>query len=77
MDTDLDQLARLHARTSPGPWARVGAHVYAADDDAAPVVRAVARGPRQHHDAAFIAAAHAALPALLDELQALRAEARA
>jgi hypothetical protein len=70
MHFDPQRLQKLHAQTSPGAWARVGPDVYAGPGPE-PVVRALARGVQQHQDAAFITEVHAALPALLAELERL------
>ena len=70
--SDLERLLTLHAQTSAGHWTRVGPSVYAGDR-AEPIIQAVGRRARAHHDAAFVTMAHEALPALLEELAQLRA----
>lgn len=72
-DLDLDALDALCAATTPGPW--VADYAYSSRDDAAH-----AWGPgcgdldQVETDAAFIAAARSALPALVARVRALAQE---
>jgi hypothetical protein len=74
---DIDRLRELHDKATPGPWTRrsnigrpdivqIGAYYWQTNSlmtDSQPV-----------SDARFIAEVHEALPALLDELERLRAD---
>lgn len=64
---DIAELRRLLAEAAPGTWSWDGtSNVWVQG-----TCRLAARGGTAH-DARFIAAAHNALPALLDELEAAR-----
>lgn len=86
-DADIKRLRALCEAATPGPWTAqtvcdtdsddwcaVGpTHLYADDD---PAVDDGDPHPAAEADAAFIAAARTALPALLDEVEGLRAEGK-
>lgn len=79
---DVSALRALLAAATPGPWTEDDGSLYGPNDGAvahiarhASMHTVMATGEDwSHADAALIAAAVNALPALLDELEALRAE---
>ena len=78
---DLDALEQLHAATTPGPWRqcrpcgvrRAGCDiVWAASNRELPLFGGDDVTCSTNADAAFIAAAHEAVPALIAEVRRLR-----
>jgi hypothetical protein len=73
--TDLDELERLAAAATPGPWEairpRINIRIMAGDRY---VLESGPCGVRTEEDGQFIAAARAAVPALIAEVRRLRAQ---
>lgn len=73
------QLAKIKARAeaaTPGPWQRCTSYGIGVESGNGPVPLKVAWAA-QENDAAFISAARADVPALLEEVERLRAETKA
>lgn len=66
---DIEKLRRLHAATTQGEWRAEGWSLLNANRDVIGTVYS-------QKEASFIASAHNQLPALLDEIEQLRAEVK-
>jgi hypothetical protein len=77
-EIDINKLRELHAATTQGEWTDGDSIVWLDNTDDDDFVSDCSLGyfseERQAANATFIAAAHNVMPALLDELERLRAE---